>query len=663
MPVNTTLQVRRGSGENWNSVNPTLSNGELGLNTDNKLFKIGDGLTTWTSLPYYPGIPLSSGTGIGLSYAKDSNNIVTGISIFNAIKAGSNISLTLSGNDIVIAGSSPTTVSAGTGVVVNQTGNNYQINLDNEHVRDLIGGILLGNSGVGITVDDLNNTITFSVTGIVSSQITDFNSAVDARITAASISEEQIQDVVASGDHINTGFLRNGTGIYIDYNDASNFVTINVSGYSLLGHTHDDRYYTETELSTSGGGGQVHWNNITSTPTGFTPVSHTHPSTQISDFTEAVQDVVGTNAGSTGFLRNGSGIAWNYNDGADTLSVGVTGIPSSLITDFADAVSDQVDTTLSAGTGIVLSYNGGTNTLTIDTSGYSLLNHTHVWSNITDASATTSLNELAYLSGVTAGTVSASRAVVVDANKDVSSLRNLSASGDVTLGTVYVTNNLSTTGNVTINGNLSVNGTTTTIESTVTKLRDPIITIGSGDNPTADDNKDRGIEFLYHNGSVAKTGFFGFDDSTGKLTFIPDANNTSEVFTGTKGEVDANVDWSNILNKPDPIVTGVLTGDVTGTGSVSLTDLQNGILSISGTLADNTVTSAKIVNGTIVNVDISATAAIDVTKLANSGITLGSTTVNLGQTSAVIDGLTRISGVSANNPTYIYYAVIDGGTP
>lgn len=613
MPVNTTLQVRRGSGENWNSVNPTLSNGELGLNTDNKLFKIGDGLTTWTSLPYYPGIPLSSGTGIGLSYAKDSNNIVTGISIFNAIKAGSNISLTLSGNDIVIAGSSPTTVSAGTGVVVNQTGDDYQINLDNEHVRDLIGGILLGNSGVGITVDDLNNTITFSVTGIVSSQITDFNSAVDARITAASISEEQIQDVVASGDHINTGFLRNGTGIYIDYNDASNFVTINVSGYSLLGHTHDDRYYTESELNTSGGGGQVHWANVTNTPTGFTPSSHSHVSTDITDFDESVQDVVG------GMLV--------------------------------------------AGTGVKLSYSDGAGTLTIDTSGYALTSHTHVWSNITDASATTSLNELAYLSGVTAGTVSASRAVVVDANKDVSSLRNLSASGDVTLGTVYVTNNLSTTGNVTINGNLSVNGTTTTIESTVTKLRDPIITIGSGDNPTADDNKDRGIEFLYHNGSVAKTGFFGFDDSTGKLTFIPDANNTSEVFTGTKGEVDANVDWSNILNKPDPIVTGVLTGDVTGTGSVSLTDLQNGILSISGTLADNTVTSAKIVNGTIVNVDISATAAIDVTKLANSGITLGSTTVNLGQTSAVIDGLTRISGVSANNPTYIYYAVIDGGTP
>lgn len=607
MPVNTTLQLRRGSNSGWNTVNPTLSNGEVGLNTNSQLFKVGDGLTTWTSLPYYPGIPLSSGTGIGLSYSRDSNNIVTGISIFNAIRAGSNISLTLSGNDIVIAGSSPTTVSAGTGIGVVQAGDNYQINLDNEHVRDLIGGILIGNSGVGISVDDNNNTITFSVTGILSTQMTDFNSAVDARVTAASISPEEIRDVVATG-------LNGGTGIYIEYDDnGTQLININVTGVSFSGHTHDDRYYTETELNTSGAGGQVHWGNITSKPTGFTAAAHQHPSTDITDFNEAVQDVVG------GMVV--------------------------------------------AGTGVQLSYNDGAGTLTIDTSGYALSSHTHLWANITDASTRATLAELAYLSGVTAGTVAASRALVVDSNKDLSSLRNLSATGDVTLGTVYVTNNLSTTGNVTINGNLSVAGTTTTIESTVTKLRDPIITIGSGDSPTFDDNKDRGIEFLYHNGSAAKVGFFGFDDNTGKFTFIPDATNTSEVFSGAVGEIDANIDWSKVLNKPDPIITGVLSGDVTGTGSVTLTDLQNGTLNISVTLADNTVTSAKIVDGTIVNADINATAAISVTKLASSGITLGSTVVNLGQTSTVIDGLTRISGVSAGSPTYIYYAVIDGGSP
>lgn len=41
------------------------------------------------------------------------------------------------------------------------------------------------------------------------------------------------------------------------------------AAYAAAGHGHDDRYYTETELNTSGAGGQVHWNNLTSVPPDF----------------------------------------------------------------------------------------------------------------------------------------------------------------------------------------------------------------------------------------------------------------------------------------------------------------------------------------------------------------------------------------------------------
>ena len=59
----------------------------------------------------------------------------------------------------------------------------------------------------------------------------------------------------------------------------------------------------------------------------------------------------------------------------------------------------------------------------------------------------------------------------------------------------------------------------------------------------ADDNKDRGIEFKYYNGSL-KNGFFGYDESgttegantTYYFTYIPDATNTSQVFSGTVGK-------------------------------------------------------------------------------------------------------------------------------
>ena len=88
-----------------------------------------------------------------------------------------------------------------------------------------------------------------------------------------------------------------------------------------------------------------------------------------------------------------------------------------------------------------------------------------------------------------------------------------------------------------IAGNLTVNGQTTTINSTVTTIDDPIMTLGGDTAPSSDDNKDRGIEFKWHDGSSAKLGFFGFDDSTSKFTFIPDSTNTSEVFSGTAGNV------------------------------------------------------------------------------------------------------------------------------
>ena len=41
-------------------------------------------------------------------------------------------------------------------------------------------------------------------------------------------------------------------------------------------HNHDDRYYTKSQLNTSGGGGKVHWNNVASKPSTFPPSSHTH---------------------------------------------------------------------------------------------------------------------------------------------------------------------------------------------------------------------------------------------------------------------------------------------------------------------------------------------------------------------------------------------------
>ena len=120
-------------------------------------------------------------------------------------------------------------------------------------------------------------------------------------------------------------------------------------------------------------------------------------------------------------------------------------------------------------------------------------------------------------------------------------------------------------GILTVTGNLVVNGTTTTVNSTTTTVDDPIFTLGGDTAPSSDDDKDRGIEFRYHTGSAAKVGYFGYDDSTGYFTYIPDATNTSEVFSGTQGTISVlayNIGANTVLS-------GTTLGSTIGTSSLT----------------------------------------------------------------------------------------------
>lgn len=55
------IQLRRGTAAAWTTANPILADGEIGVESDTDLFKIGDGLTAWTSLAY-GGLSGTAGT-------------------------------------------------------------------------------------------------------------------------------------------------------------------------------------------------------------------------------------------------------------------------------------------------------------------------------------------------------------------------------------------------------------------------------------------------------------------------------------------------------------------------------------------------------------------------------------------------------------------------
>ena len=55
------IQFRRGTAAAWTAANPILADGEMGVESDTDQFKIGDGLTAWTSLAY-GGLSGTAGT-------------------------------------------------------------------------------------------------------------------------------------------------------------------------------------------------------------------------------------------------------------------------------------------------------------------------------------------------------------------------------------------------------------------------------------------------------------------------------------------------------------------------------------------------------------------------------------------------------------------------
>lgn len=46
------ILVRRDTATNWETVNPALHQGEIGMDLTNKRMKVGDGFNNWTELPY-----------------------------------------------------------------------------------------------------------------------------------------------------------------------------------------------------------------------------------------------------------------------------------------------------------------------------------------------------------------------------------------------------------------------------------------------------------------------------------------------------------------------------------------------------------------------------------------------------------------------------------
>lgn len=325
-----------------------------------------------------------------------------------------------------------------------------------------------------------------------------------------------------------------------------------------------------------------------------------------------------------------------YTDIIDNLTSFNTVAVSGQSNVVADSRSDTL--TLAAGSGISITTNASTDTITI---GSTLAGGT-----------VTSITPAAGSGTGTAITSTGTLTVAGTANEIETSVSG-------TTITVGLPDNVTIGGALTVSGNLTVNGTTTTVNSTSITVDDPVFTLGGDTAPTSDDNLDRGIDFRWHDGSTAKLGFMGWDDSAQAFAFWNHATNTSGVystagtagrgslFTGSVIRMYAPASDSNYISIDAANPTGARTltlPDVTGT---FITTGNETAIDAVGTIATGTW------NATIIDPTYGGTGVNNGTKT----ITLGG---NFTHTGSHTLGLTTSGNTSVTLPTTGTLATLAG---
>jgi hypothetical protein len=306
-------------------------------------------------------------------------------------------------------------------------------------------------------------------------------------------------------------------------------------------------------------------------------------------------------------LVAGSGISLSYNDSGNSLTVSTSGVGVDV-----ETVQDIIGSGVVAGSGISVSYDDNTGLTTV-----SIGSHTHTLVNITDVTATAA--EVNYVDLSTGpGTAEASKAVVLDSNKDISGIRNITASG------------------LTLSGDLTVNGTVTTINSTTITIDDKNLELGSVASPS-DAGADGG-------GITLK----GTTDKEFKWVDATDSWTSSEHLDLAAGKV-LKIAGTQVLSSTQytgnaaTVTNGVYTTD---TGTVTNTMLKNSSVTIGS--------SSVSLGGTL-------TTIAGLTSVTSTTF-VGALTGN-ASTATKLQTARTINGTSFDGSANITIATIDGGSP
>ena len=358
------IQFRRDTAANWTSNNPTMAVGEIGYETDNQNYKIGDGVTAWTSLGY-------GGLGdIHKTLIDAKGDLVVGLADNSAgrLAVGTNGQMLVADSD----------AAGGISWAANDTIVNWHEAVKLASAAAIAAATSTydnGTSGVGAT---LTHTPASTPSGYARLQIDGTNVTTGDRILIqdqVDAAHNGIYEVTAQGvaatsawvltrgddfDGTPTGQIKQGEAVYAlsgSNNSGQGFTVTSTSDPHTVGtHDIDWTQFTGTQAFNAGTGLTITGNTVNANTanaarivvnaddidlatTAVTAASYGSvtevgtftvdaygrltaaadatiaiPSTAVTDFTEAVQDVSGAQLATNG---SHTGITASYDDAGD----------------------------------------------------------------------------------------------------------------------------------------------------------------------------------------------------------------------------------------------------------------------------------------------------------------------------------------------------------
>jgi hypothetical protein len=176
------LQLRRGTSTEWDTANPTLAAGEIGIETDTNTFKFGDGQTAWNSLSYalsdtVDDYVLLSTKGVANGVASlDSSGFVPAsqlpplakVTVSAVANEAARLALTAEAGDIAIQSDNGQSYVLSASPA--STNANWKSLVGSEAVVDTVEASLVAGAGLDKTYDDAAGTITIDIDSTVATK-------------------------------------------------------------------------------------------------------------------------------------------------------------------------------------------------------------------------------------------------------------------------------------------------------------------------------------------------------------------------------------------------------------------------------------------------------------------------------------------------------------